>query len=124
MNEELMRRYYATYNREDPEALAAFYHPECQLHSAQGSMQGRKEILDTYRYLITAFEDRMTPLDIRVQGDTAEVDILARFTAREDVADFMGQSLVAGESFELKLKAHYRAERGRFREIHIALSPD
>lgn len=124
MNEDLMRRYYATYNSEDPEALSAFYHPDCRLESAQGTMRGRDEILATYRYLIAAFEDRMTPLDIRVEGDTAEVDILDHFTARVDIADFMGQSLAAGECFELKLQARYRAENGLLREIRIAVSQD
>lgn len=124
MNEDLMRRYYATYNRDDPEALAGFYHPECTLTSAQGVMQGRDAILDTYRYLIGTFEDRMTPVGIAIDGDTAEVDIVDRFTARNDVADFMGQSLAAGESFELRLKGRYRAEQGQFREIHIALAQD
>lgn len=122
MDEALMQRYYATYNSEDPEALAAFYHPQCTLTSAQGVMQGRDAILETYRYLIGTFEDRMTPLAIAIDGDSAEVEIVDRFTARKDVADFMGQSLAAGESFELRLTGRYRADRGQFREIHIAVT--
>lgn len=122
MNEDLMRRYYATYNREDPEALSAFYHPDCTLTSAQGVLHGRDAILDTYRHLIGIFEDRMTPLRISVEGDTAEVDIVDRFTAREDVADFMGHSLAAGESFELRLTGRYRSENGQFQDIHIELA--
>jgi uncharacterized protein (TIGR02246 family) len=124
MDEALMRRYYETYNSEDAEALSAFYHPDCTLTSAQGTLQGRKAILDTYRGLVALFEDHMTPTAIRVDGNEAEVDIVDRFTARADVADFMGQSLAAGESFELRLVGHYRAEQGKLREIHIALASD
>lgn len=124
MNEDLMRRYYATYNTEDPGALAAFYHPDCRLESAQGVMRGREAILDTYRHLIALFEDRMTPQRISIEGDIAEVRISDRFTAREDVADFMGHSLAAGESFEMQLTGRYRAENGQFCEIRITLSED
>lgn len=117
-----MRRYYAAYNSEDPEALAAFYHPDCTLESAQGTLRGRAAILDTYRALVGMFEDRMTPTDITVDGSEARVTIVDRFTARAAVPDFMGQSLAAGESFELQLKGYYRAEDGRFREIRIDLA--
>ena len=122
MDEALMRRYYATYNSEDPEALAAFYHPDCTLESAQGTLRGREAILDTYQALTGMFEDRMTPRSIAVTGDEARVTIVDRFTARNAVTDFMGQSLAAGESFELHLKGHYRAQQGRFREIRIEIA--
>lgn len=122
MNETLMRRYYAAYNSEDPEALAAFYHRDCTLESAQGTLRGREAILDTYRTLTGMFEDRMTPIGIEVTGSEARVTIVDRFTARAPVADFMGQSLAAGESFDLHLTGHYRAEQGQFREIRIELA--
>lgn len=121
MDEALMRRYYETYNSEDPDALATFYHPDCTLTSAQGVMQGRKAIIDTYRGLISLFEDRMTPTEITVNGDEARIRIVDRFTAREAVPDFMGQSLAEGDSFELQLEGYYRAEQGQFREIRIEL---
>tara|TARA_R110002110_G_scaffold153886_1_gene347499 strand:- start:47478 stop:47852 length:375 start_codon:yes stop_codon:yes gene_type:complete len=122
MDEALMRRYYATYNSEDPEGLADFYHPDCTLESAQGTLRGREAILDTYRALVGMFEDRMTPTEITVNGDEARVTIVDRFTARADVPDFLGQSLAAGESFELQLEGHYRAEQGQFREIRIEIA--
>lgn len=121
MDEALMRRYYAAYNSEDTEALAAFYHPDCTLRSAQGTLRGREEILDTYRAIVGMFEDRMTPTEIAVDGDSASVAIVDHFTARAAVPDFMGHSLAAGESFKLQLKGHYRAEQGRFREIRIEI---
>lgn len=122
MDEELMRRYYAVYNSENPEALAKFYHPDCTLISAQGTLRGREAILDTYRALVGMFEDRMTPRSIAVDGNEARVTIVDRFTARAAVADFMGQSLAAGECFELQLEGYYRAEQGQFREIRIEIA--
>ncbi|MDO8863045.1 nuclear transport factor 2 family protein [Haliea sp. E1-2-M8] len=122
MDEALMRRYYATYNSEAPEVLADFYHPDCTLESAQGTLRGRGAILDTYRALIGMFEDRMTPTEITVNGNEARVIIVDRFTARTDVTVFLGQSLAAGESFELQLEGYYRAEQGQLREIRIEMA--
>lgn len=122
MDRALMGSYYAAYNSEDPEALAAFYHPDCTLESAQGTLRGREAILETYRTLIAMFEDRMTPTEINVTGSEARVTIVDRFTARAAVPDFMGQSLATGESFELHLKGYYRAEQRQFREIRIDLA--
>lgn len=121
MSEALMKRYYATYNSEDPEALAAFYHPEAELHSAEGVMRGREEILATYRYLTGLFEDRMEPTGIDMQGDTAIVEITDKLTAREAVEDFMDASLAAGETLTLSLRGTYRIENGQFR--HITIEP-
>lgn len=122
MSEDLMRRYYQTYNSEDPEALAPFYHPEAELHSAQGVMRGREAILATYRHLVGAFRDRMEPTRIEIKGDTATVDITDRLTAREAVADFMGASLAAGETLTLELRGTYRIENGQFRYILVELT--
>ncbi len=122
MNETLIRRYYAAYNSEDPEVLAPFYHPDCILESPQGTLRGREAILDMYQALVAMFEDRMTPTKIVVTGNEARVTIVDRFTARAAIGDFMGQSLAAGESFELHLKGHYRAEQDQFKAIRIDLA--
>ncbi|TXS96094.1 nuclear transport factor 2 family protein [Parahaliea maris] len=121
MSEALMRRYYQTYNGEDPEKLSAFYHPDVELHSAQGVMQGRDAVLETYRYLVTVFEDRMEPTRIVIEGDTATVDITDKLTARDQVDDFMGASLSAGETLTLELTGTYEIDDGRFRRITIAM---
>ena len=116
---DVLENYYATYNSEDPERLAAFYHPEVTLTSAEGTMEGVEAILDTYRYLVANFVDRMTPEAITVEGDTAEVKIRDHFTAKQDVADFLGMSLAAGESFELHLRGSYEFEDGLIRRVLI-----
>ena len=36
---DVLERYYSTYNSEDPEKLAGFYHPEVTLSSAEGTME-------------------------------------------------------------------------------------
>ena len=97
---ELMRSYYRTYNSEDPAALRAFYADDVVLVSAEGEMRGPDAIVAMYRYLIGQFSDQMTPTAIRSAGDTAVVEITDRFTAKVDVADFMGASLKQGQSLE------------------------
>ncbi|MBP9035717.1 MAG: nuclear transport factor 2 family protein [Pseudomonadales bacterium] len=118
-HEALMRDYYRTYNSEDPAALRAFYHEDVVLVSAQGEMHGPDAILDSYRFLTGQFLDRMTPTHIAVDGDTAVVAITDRFTARVDVADFMGVALKKGESLDLSLRGTYTIDGGKFRRIVI-----
>ncbi|GAB3279594.1 nuclear transport factor 2 family protein [Parahaliea aestuarii] len=119
MSEALMQRYYQTYNSEDAEALSAFYHPEVELHSAEGVMRGREQVLATYRYLVGLFEDRMHPTRVVMEGNTAVVDITDELTARDSIEDFIGASLAAGETLTLLLRGRYRIENGQFRHIMI-----
>lgn len=105
-----MERYYQTYNRADPQALAAFYHPEVRLLSAQGEMLGRESVLSTYSYIIERFEDRMTPLSMTAEGDRVAVEIRDEFTARAEVPDFLGRSFAAGERFTLNLCGIYQLD--------------
>jgi len=121
VHEQLMRDYYATYNNEDAEALSAFYHPEVELHSAQGVMRGLEEVLTTYRHLVATFEDRMHPTAMASRGDTIEIEITDRLTARTGIDDFMGSSLAAGETLTLKLRGTYRIEDQQLRHIEIEL---
>ena len=118
-HEQLMRDYYRTYNSEDPAALRAFYADDVVLVSAQGELRGPDAILGTYAFLTGQFFDRMTPTDIAVDGDTAVVAITDCFTAKVDVADFMGVALKKGESLELALRGTYTIADGRFRRIVI-----
>lgn len=118
-HEALMRSYYATYNSENPAALRAFYADDVVLLSSQGEMRGPDAILATYQYLISMFEDRMVPTVIRTEGDTAVVDITDTFTAKQDVADFMGASLQKGEQMVMQLRGTYRIRDNRF--IHITI---
>ena len=82
-------------------------------------MVGVEAILDTYRYLIANFTDRMTPEEITIDGDSARVKIRDHFTAKQDVADFLGMSLAAGDAFELLLQGSYEFEGGRIKRLLI-----
>ena len=121
MDAAFIESYYQTYNSEDPAALSAFYHEDVVLASSAGEQQGLQAIIDTYRFLIGQFHDKMTPDNIAIEGDTAIVDITDVFTAKKDVEDFMGQSLKAGESFELKLRGTYKIVDGKFKRIDIEM---
>lgn len=118
-HEQRMRDYYSTYNSENPTALRAFYADDVVLVSSQGETHGPDAILGVYQYLIGQFHDQMTPTAIKVSDDTAIVDITDRFTAKVDVADFMGVALKKGESFELQLRGTYTLFGGKFRHIVI-----
>ncbi len=116
---EFFERYYATYNRERPDELAHFYADDVVFTSAQGRSTGKEAILQTYRYLIDLFEDRMTPERILVDGDHAAVEITDVFTARKDVPDFMGASLKQGEQLTLKLCGIYTVKDNRITQATL-----
>ncbi|HSB96860.1 MAG TPA: nuclear transport factor 2 family protein [Spongiibacteraceae bacterium] len=107
MNRQFIEAYYAAYNSEDPTLLQKFYADDVVLISAQGELRGAAAILATYRFLTEQFYDRMTPEQIVIDGNTAVVDIIDIFTAKRDVADFMGMALRAGETLELRLRGTY-----------------
>lgn len=113
LNREFFEDYYRCYNSEDPAALARFYADDLVLISAQGEQRGIATMIETYRYLIAHFEDRMTPDNIVIDGDRAAIEITDVFTARKDVSDFMGQALKQGEKLTLKLCAVYRVENNK-----------
>jgi hypothetical protein len=114
-----MEAYYAAYNSEDPERLRPFYHAEVELHSAQGVMKGPDAILATYGWLTANFRDQMSADRIVTAGSTATVWITDRFTAKQDVPDFLGTSLKEGEEVVLKLKGTYELQDGAFKRITI-----
>jgi ketosteroid isomerase-like protein len=118
-HEQRMRDYYNTYNSENPTALRGFYADDVVLVSAQGETSGADAIIGVYQYLTAQFLDQMTPTAISINGDTAIVDITDRFTAKVDVADFMGVALKKGESVELKLRGTYTLVNDRFQHIVI-----
>jgi ketosteroid isomerase-like protein len=120
--EQLMVAYYQTYNSEDAQALAAFYHDDVELVSSQGTMVGLDELLNTYKGLVAIFHDKMTPLSIVIDGTTAVVDIKDSFTAKTNVDDFMGVALKEGESFELRLRGTYQLVDNKFKKIVIEQS--
>ena len=89
-------------------------------YNQRGRLNGKPAaIIGVYQYLTSQFLDQMTPTAISISGDTAVVDITDRFTAKLDVADFMGVALKKGESFELKLRGTYTIAGGKFRHIVI-----
>jgi hypothetical protein len=122
VNESHMRSYYKTYNSEDPEALAAFYHEDVEVSSATGVLHGIDAVLSTYREIISNFYDKMTPSYIAIKNGQATVNIFDRFTAKCDVDDFMGQSFKTGDSFSLHLTAAYEFLDGKICKIEISIN--
>jgi len=119
MQKEWIESYYAAYNSEDAEALRRFYADDVVLVSAQGELRGADAIIGIYQFITSQFYDRMTPLQIDIQGDRAIVTISDMFTAKSDVADFMGRSFKQGETFELRLRGTYTVVNGKFSRIEI-----
>jgi hypothetical protein len=89
------------------------------LISAEGVMTGANALLATYRELISNFYDKMTPCYITFEGALAVVDILDRFTAKRDAADFTGVAMTAGESFSLHLRGTYEFQDDKIRKVLI-----
>lgn len=120
MSEATMRRYYAAYNAEDEEALAALLAPEVVLVSAMGEQAGRDAYLATYRYMIENFVDQMEPLSIAAEGDRTIVRIVDRLLARHAIPDFMGRAIAHGEELRLDLVGRYLVQDGVIHRIEIA----
>ncbi|WP_279244144.1 nuclear transport factor 2 family protein [Candidatus Litorirhabdus singularis] len=116
-----MQSYYDTYNSENPDALARYYASDVVFETAQGTTLGVAPILETYRYLISVFHDKMTPDSITINGDTAIVQISDRFEAKQALDDFMGQSFAPGDTLMLKLRGTYQCRDGQFSHIRIDL---
>lgn len=121
LDKAFVEAYYSAYNSEDPVALRRFYADDVVLVSAQGELRGAEAILETYAFLTAQFIDRMTPTRIDIDGDRAVVEIVDVFTAKRDVADFMGVALRAGEKLELQLRGTYTVKDGRFVRIEIGM---
>jgi ketosteroid isomerase-like protein len=121
MNEAFMRGYYEAYNSEDPDRLGDFLADDVVLVSAQGEQHGKAAYLKTYQGIVADFTDRMTPDEITVDGARATVKITDRFTARHDVADFLGQSFKKGGGFTLKLSGSYNVNDGKIARIEVAI---
>ena len=121
MNEAFMRGYYDAYNSEDADRLGEFLADDVVLVSAQGESHGKAAYLATYRGILADFTDRMTPAEITVSGDSATVKITDRFTARHDVADFLGQSFTKGGGFTLTLSGTYRVTDGKIVRIDVQI---
>ena len=121
MTEAFMRGYYDAYNSEDAFRLGAFLADDVLLVSAQGEQRGKDAYLATYRAIIADFSDRMTPDEIVIDGDKATVKITDRFTAKHDVADFLGRSFAKGDGFTLKLVGAYEIRNGKIATINVAI---
>jgi hypothetical protein len=114
-----MRRYYQTYNTEDPAALAAFYHDDVILTNGDIRLGGRSELLATYANMIEQFHDKMTPLYIEESAESVTVDIMDRLTAKRDIDNFLGDSMSIGEHRNLKLRGTYRFTDGKISSISL-----
>jgi ketosteroid isomerase-like protein len=115
-----MRSYYNAYNSENADAVANLLADDVVLTSMAGTQNGKAAYLATYRYMIGLFIDRMEPLQITVAADVATVHIRDTLTARADIADFMGQKLVAGQTLILELTGRYSFVSGKISRIEIS----
>jgi hypothetical protein len=122
MTEDFFRGYYEAYNSEHEARLAEFLAEDVLLVSAQGEQRGRDAYLATYRQILAAFRDQMTPETIAVEGDTARITITDRFVAKRDVPDFLGRAFKAGEGFTLKLAGTYVVRDGKIARIDIQVT--
>lgn len=118
-DEAFFKGYYEAYNSEDPARLGALLADDVVLASAMGEQKGKQAYLDTYKFMISTFIDKMRPEKITLTADGAVIDIHDSLTARADVPDFMGQSLKAGEEMVLKLTGRYTLKNGKITRIEI-----
>jgi ketosteroid isomerase-like protein len=119
VDKESIEAYYAAYNSGDPAALKPFYADDVVLLSAQGEVRGSAALIDTFLFITQQFVDQMTPQSIVIEGSRAVVEIEDVFTAKQDVADFLGRALRKGDSFKLNLCGVYEFSEAKFTRIRI-----
>jgi ketosteroid isomerase-like protein len=119
VNKEWIKSYYTTYNSGDAAALRKFYADAVVLTSAAGEIRGAQAMVDTYQFITSQFVDQMTPTSILLEGNRAAVEITDVFTAKQDVADFLGRSLKQGESFTLQLCGIYEFADDQLQRITL-----
>lgn len=119
LTQAFMESYYRAYNSGDAQALANFYAEDAVLVSAQGAIDGRAALVATYQWITGQMRDQMTPETILVDGNRAAVVITDVFTAKQDVSDFLGRPLRAGESFTLQLCGIYTLGNAGFTRIDL-----
>jgi ketosteroid isomerase-like protein len=119
MNKDWIKSYYTTYNKGDAAALRKFYADDIVLTSASGEIRGAEAMIGTYQYITGQFIDQMTPDSILLEGYRAAVEITDVFTAKVDVADFLGRQLKKGDSFTLQLCGIYEFTGDKFKRITL-----
>jgi ketosteroid isomerase-like protein len=116
---DFMRSYYETYNSGDLDKLRTFYADDVVLKASGLTRDGPDAIIGGVSGILSQFTDQMTPTRIIADDHDAAVEITDVFTAKVDVADWMGQPLATGESLTITLCGVYHVVDGKIKTIRI-----
>lgn len=117
--EEVLREYYAAYNAGDPQRLAAVLDEDVVLHAGGTPREGRDSYLAMYQYMTSTFEDRINPSSITAEGENGVTEFENVLVARDDVPDFMGRPVKAGETVRFTMTGRYVVRDGRILRIEL-----
>ncbi len=119
MDIKRMHKYYETFNTCDLEALEDFYTEDLTLDYQTITIKGRKAILDYFKDYFNAVKEKITPLQIFIDGDNIAVEISDELTAKVDIPDLMGTPVKANESIVVKFGAFYDARGDKICRIRL-----
>jgi C-1 hydroxylase len=111
-NKDLIRRYVATWNSGDVEALSQFWAPDMQHHTRSQSHD-----FEGVRRIVTEFGDAFPDLQFELQDIVAEGDrVVTRMRATgTHTSDYMGVP-ASGRSIDCAVMGVARIENGKMAE--------
>lgn len=118
--EEVLREYYAAYNAGDADRLAAVLDDNVVLRSGTMTQTGRDAYLGMYQFMTGNFEDTITPTSITGDGENGETKFENTLVARNDIPDFMGRAVKAGEMIKLTMSGRYVVRDGKIVDIELS----
>ena len=115
-----LQSYAAALQARDYERFGKFYTDDVVLEMGDAApIHGREAVVAYYRMLFVRVDEEMQESDVDTTDDVISIEGTARFTAKQDAADFVLGALKQGESRERKLSTVYDLRDGLISGIRI-----
>ena len=119
MDKARMEAYYTAFNSGDHGALGDFYTEDIVFEYQNTKLEGRKALLDHFAELQQGFTEKMSPINILVDGHRIAAEVEDTFTAKVDLPDFLGRSLKQGESVTARFGCFYVTRNQQISNIRL-----
>jgi SnoaL-like protein len=121
VDEATFRTYISAFNGGDYDALVRYYADDVVLSFPNGlDLHGRDEIVDFYRPLHQAVDERLEIAFLLMDDRHIAVELETEFHAREDFPAFPRRPLKAGDVVRILSFVHYDLDEDeRFKRIRV-----
>ncbi len=115
-----LRAYLSAFSNADFERFPKFYTEDVLLElRSVPPIKGRQGIIDFYRPMFKRIRENLTVNSIKATDTQIELDAITRFTALEDVPDFVVGPLKKGEAIEGRVLVTYQLRDGLISHIGV-----